>query len=338
MVSIEDLRKSIETQKVGITEKNMKKEGATSVEEFIREVAGDFLKQEMASTNYFPVRLDPTIYNVSVLYGMSPVLTYLESRGRKSATGDTKVEYIRYTSGFAGEWIGETDNTSGTGEAVTGTATANMYFLAMPIAMSDLIGQGASSRARAQLMNFAQQGLREELNAKVVAGSGTSNTFKGIDKLMEDSGLRVDKSGEKVTLADIRALETQLLETRKVRPSFITAANSVVDQLVDEMQGLASYTAGGMQGLDIVAGINVPKYNSNTGPIPIIQDPNVPKTANQKRLDMLNEQHLFLEEFMSPAYIQEGRSKPFAGSGWLGQIIVMYDVAPELGGQVYNID
>lgn len=338
MVSVEELRSLIETQEVGINKKTMKKEGTDSVEDFIREVAGDFLKQEMSSANYFPVRLDPTIYNVSVLYGMSPVLTYLESRGRKSATGDTKIEYIRYTSGFTGEWIGETDNTTGTGEAVTGTETANMYFLAMPIAMSDLIGKGASSRARVQLMDFAQQGLREELNAKIVAGTGADGQFKGLDKHIEDSGTRVDLSGEKVTLNDVRALETSLLEDKKVRPSFIMASNSVVDQLVDEMQSNVSYTAGGMQGLDIVAGINVPKYNSNTGPIPIIQDPNVPKTAKQRRLDMLNEQHVFIEEFMSPAFIQEGRSKPFASSGWLGQIIVMYDVAPELGGQIYNID
>jgi hypothetical protein len=339
MVTMQELKDQIQVTDIPLTEKTFKKEGVDNLDEYVRQIAAEklesILEQQMASTNFFPTRLDPKIYDQGTLYGWSPALTYLENKGRRKATGDTKVQYIKWTAGFTPEWIQETDSTSGGGTGTSSTATASMKFIAMPISLSDLIGQGASAGMKAQIMQFAMQGLREDFNAKIVAGDKDTNyQFDGLDTIALDSGTRTNLSTANVTVEDLNTAETTFRDTVKGgSPTVIFTSNAVVDQLKKDMMA----TVNTVNTTEAIAGVTVPAYASNTGNVPIIADPNVPKTGNQRRLDMFNEQHIMIEDFMTPTYVMKGKAKPFATDGWLVQVSVLYDVAPALNVQLYNI-
>ena len=335
MVSVQDLRELVEVKDIELSSKALKKEGTEDIDDYIRSMVADEFKQQMASSNYFPTRLDPNIYDIGTLYNMTPMLSYLESKGQRAAYDTTEVEYIQFTSGFSGEWVGETEDTSGAGTATTGTATASMKYLALPISMSDMIGKGASSSARAQLFAFAQEALREEYNQTIVSGSSSgTDEFDGLNTLITANGTRTNKSAAAITVADLNTGETVMRESKKTPPTVVLTSNYVVDQLKQDMMATQRY----VNTTDTTAGVTVPAYASNTGEIPVIADPNMTTTDNQRDLVMFNERHVFIKDFMTPAYIAEGKSKPFASSGWLGQVSIMYDVAPTLSYQIYNID
>lgn len=338
---IEALRGQVEVKTQPLTEQAVAKEGAENFDDLIQSIAGDFalqtsgtLKQAMASANYFPTILDPTIYDNGVLYGRTPCLTFLETKGRRAPANSTKAEYIKLTAGFAGEWITETGDTEGTGEATTGTATADMKYLALPVSMSDIIGKGASGSARAQLMEYAQVALREEFNKVVVAGdsSGGSNQFDGLDEIAEDSGTRVNLAGAELTLEDLFSAEATMRQTVKATPGFLLTGDFVLNQIKKDMVPTQRNDR-----IDVTAGVRVPFYASNAGDIPIIADPNVPATATQRRLDFIDPLYVFIADFLTPAWIPGAKTKPFASDGWYAQIAVQYSTAPVKNVQIYNI-
>lgn len=335
MVSINELKQDIQVNDVPLTQKGLEQEGAVNVDDYIQSVVQDALSQTMASGNYFPTRLDPKIYDIGTLFNITPTLTHLETKGRRKPTDTTEVKYIRLNTGFAGEWIGETADTAGDGTAITGTSTATMKVLALPISMSDLIGKGASGSSRAQLLQYAQQALREKFNEGVVKGnSAGTEEFNGINTLIVANGTRANMSGAALSIKDLNNGETVMRDVKKTAPNVVLTNNSVVDQLKEDMMATQRY----VNKTETVAGVTVPAYASNTGDIPIISDPNMPSTDNQRQLSMFNDQHVFIEDFMTPAYVAKGKAKPLASDAWLVQVATMYNVAPTLSYNIYNID
>lgn len=338
---MEALKGNIEIKTQPINEKAFKKEGTDDLDDFVQSIAGDMalgtsgqLQQAMASGNYFPTVLDPTIYDNGVLYRKTPCLTYLETKNRRRPADSTEHKFIKMTAGFTEEWITETGNTLGTGEATTGTATASMKYVALPVSMSDIIGKGASAPARAQLMEYAQVALREGFNKVVVAGdsAGGSNQFDGLDEIAEDSGTRVNLAGAELTLSDLFSAEATMNLTAKASPSFLLTNAEVMNQIKEDMVPTLRN-----ERVDVTAGVRVPAYASNAMDIPIISDPNVPHTATQRRLDFIDELYAFIADFMTPFFVPAGRTKPFASDGWYAQVAVQYHTAPAKNVQIYNI-
>ncbi len=338
---IEKLRGNVGVQTEPITEKAAKREGAENFDDLVQSMASDMqlgtsgrLEQAMSSGNYFPTILDPTIYDNGVLYRRTPCLSYLETKNRRKPANSTEHKYIKLTAGFAGEWIAETGNTSGSGEATTTPATASMCYLALPVSMSDIIGKGASAAARAQLLEYAQVALREEFNKVVVAGdsAGGSNQFDGLDEIAENSGTRINLSGAELTLEDLFSAEATMTETLKASPSFLLTGASVVNQIKKDMTPTLRN-----ERYDVTAGVRVPAYASNAMDIPIISDPNVPATAAARRLDFIDEMFAFIADFMTPSWAPAGRTKPFASDGWYTQVAVQYHTAPAKNVQIYGI-
>jgi len=167
----------------------MKKEGATEPDDYIRslqqDLLGGLLKQTISSTNFMPLKLDPNVYDQGTLFMTSPLLTFLEGRNRRAPADTTKINFIQLTEGFTDEWIAETDPTQGDGTAQTQLGLATMCVQALPISLSDLLGSGQSAQSRAQLMQYAQEALREGFDNVLINGSkGTTqsptNKFDGL--------------------------------------------------------------------------------------------------------------------------------------------------------------
>lgn len=335
---VDQLRGQVEVKTKKLDEKALKKEGTESIDDLVESITSDMMvntfQQQMSSANFMPTILDPQIYDNGVLYGMTPCLTYLESKGRRMPANSTEIEYIKLTAGFAGEWVQETDATSGSGEATTSTATANMKYLALPISLSDMIGKGASATARAQLMEYAQMALREEFNRTLVAGDVNVNyEFDGLDEIAEDSGTRVNMSGAEITIDDLNSAEATMTRTPKTFPTFLLTGAEVLNQIKADMMA----TLRNVDKVDVTAGVRVPAFASNRGDVPIIADPNVPATAAARRLDFINELFVFISDFVTPSFVAKGKSKPFASDGWLTQVAVLYHTAPAKNVQLYGI-
>ena len=149
----EILKQNIVTEGKSFSQKDIDRKGEDSVEEYVRNIAMDVLNQATGDTdqsgNYFPVRLDPNIYDTGVLFESSPVLTYLESKGRRSPQDTMEVKYIQLKSGFTSTWIDETQDEGATNDkANTGTAQSAQVFKYVllhllkgkPVSVSDLEG------------------------------------------------------------------------------------------------------------------------------------------------------------------------------------------------------
>lgn len=328
----------IDIQEQSITPKAMKKEGTNDVDDFMQAKASDMMidkfQQTLAADNFFPQRLDPKIYDNGTLFQSTPCLTYLEAKNRVFASDTLEIKHLKMTTGFADEWIDPANNTAGTGTPVVGTATASMKFAAVPVSLSRIIGMGQSASSRQQLMNYAQMALRQGLNATIVAGDkdGGSNKFDGLDTIAVDSGNRTNLSGAEMTVARMDNLRAIYSTTLKSFPTFVLTNDFTTNQIAKDMAA----TVRNVNLADVAAGINPIAYTTPTGPIPIISDPNVPSTVTQRHLNMLNEQFIFVENFMTPSWVQKGNAKPFAEDGWMVLVSTLYNTAPGLTVQAYN--
>jgi hypothetical protein len=342
---IDNLKEKIVVEAPQLTPKALKKEGTQDVDDYVKSVADDFngkhmgakIQEQMASANYYPTILDPTIYNQGVLYEMTPALTYLEAKGRRTPAGSTKQDYIKLTAGFAGEWITEVTDTSGSGEATTGTASAAMKYLALPVSMSDMIGVGDSRGAREQLMNFAQQALREEFNQTIVSGdkdAGAGNEFDGLFEIAKDSSTRANFSSAAMTLEDMDAQDAVLSQTLATPSTAVFTNVFTLNQLKKDLYGMQQH----VNNVTVTAGVNPVAYSNSRGTqIPIIVDQNVPSTGTARRLLFFNERHLFIRDLVTPSLVYAGRTKPFASDLWLTQVATQYHVAPTLMVDCYGL-
>ncbi len=334
----EQIHEGMITKSVPLNKKGFKKEGSGTVDDYLESVKQDMLgttfEQQLGSAAFMPTILDPQIYDNGTLYGVSPTLTYLESRGRRKPANSTSLEYIQMTAGFAGEWIGETANTVGTGVPTVADQTATMKYLAIPYSFSDMIGVGASNGTKQQLMNILQQALREEFNSKIVAGdSGTSGQFDGMFKTAAGNASRVNQNSTEVGEDDVEGLEVVMNDILKSYPTFISTSATVVKQIKKDLAAQQRI----MDKTNAVLGLNLPAYASNRGDIPIVVDPYVPKTAGARRLGMFNENFIFIADLITPSTVQKGRVKPFALDGWMVQVSVEYNSYPGSAVDIYNI-
>jgi hypothetical protein len=340
----EDLQKSFlnaigkaEVKGQDINEKTMKREGTDDVDDFLESKMKDMFLgtfgETLAPANFFPTRLDPNIYDNGTLYRSTPFLSYLEAKNRVFPSDTLDIKYLKQTTGFAGEWIDPANDTSGDGTPVIGTATASMCYVALPVALSRIIGMGQSRTSRPQIMNNAQLALRQEINQTLVSGDTTgTEEFDGIDTIALDSGNRTNNQGAAMTIEKLDALDAIMSDTLKSYTTAVLTNKFVMNQIRSDM-----YPGVRNERVDVTAGINPIAYSTDAGPVPFIVDPNVPNTATQRRLDLINENFIFLENFMDMAYVQKGTSKPFTEDGWLTQVMVLYNTYPGGLVQMYNI-
>lgn len=319
-----------------VTPQAMKREGTDDIDEFVQSKQQDFMldafQQTLAPDNFFPQRLDPQIYDNGTLYRNTPTLTYLEAKNRVFPTDTLEIKHLKMTSGFTEEWIDPANDTSGDGTPTVGTATASIKWAAVPVALSKILGMGAS-KARPQLMNAAIMALRQGLNAAIVAGDSTgTEKFDGLDTIAADSGNRTNLNGASMTVAMMDNLRAIMTTTLKSFPTFVLTNDFTTNQIALDMAS----TIRNVNTTEVVAGINPIAYTTPQGPIPIVSDPFVPSTATQRRLDMFNEEFIFLENFMTPSWVQKGTSKPLTEDGWMVLGSTLYNTAPGLTVQAYN--
>lgn len=320
-----------------ITPQAMKREGTGDIDDFVQSKQQDFMiqmfQQALAPDNFFPQRLDPTIYDNGTLFRSTPTLAYLEARNRAFPSDTLEIKHLKMTAGFTEEWIDPANSTTGDGTPTIGTATASMKWAAVPVALSRILGMGASRASRPQLMNLAIMALRQGLNAAVVAGDkdGTQK-FDGLDTICTDSGNRTNLAGAEMTVARMDNLRAIMTTTLKSYPTFVLSNDFTTNQIAKDM----SATVRNVNITEVVAGINPIAYTTPTGPIPIISDPFVPATATQRHLNMLNEEFIFLENFMTPSWVQKGTEKPLVEDGWMVLGSTLYNTAPGLTVQAYN--
>jgi len=320
-----------------ITPQAMKREGTGDIDDFVQSKQEDFMidmfQQALAPDNFFPQRLDPQIYDNGTLFRNTPTLTYLEARNRAFPTDTLEIKHLKMTAGFVEEWIDPDNDTTGAGVPTVGTATASMKWAAVPVSLSRILGMGAS-KARPQLMNYAIMALRQGLNSAIVAGDSTgTEQFDGLDTIAQDSGNRTNLAGAAMTVARMDNLRAIYTTTLKSFPTFVLTNDFVTNQIALDMAA----TVRNVNTTEVTAGINPIAYTTPTGPIPIISDPYVPSTATQRRLDMLNEEFIFLENFLTPSWVQKGTAKPLTEDGWMVLGSTLYNTAPGLTVQAYNI-
>jgi hypothetical protein len=281
------------------------------------------------------------------LYQLSPLLTYLESRGRRFPATTTAFDYIQFGNphGFADQWLAtETtaaDAASGD-DAHTTVASASMCFQVVPYSLSDLIGMGQSATSRAQLMDFILETMREGHNNKLINGDeDVSGEFDGLFTLSYESGTKTNMAGAEITLDDIRAIESDLAVSKKGFGTFCLTDNYTMDSVLSDM----TPTLINMnQVQNLVAGVDVTGWQSKRGRIPIIVDPYSPSTAYNatanakgRRFGIFNERSIFIHDLITPSWVEKGRSKPLATDGWIVQATVMYNTIPEKTADLYGI-
>ena len=338
------LNQSVQTQTVPLTLKGMKKEGATEPDDYIRslqqDLLGGILQQTISSTNFMPLKLDPNVYDQSTLFMTSPALTFLEGRNRRAPADTTKINFIELTEGFSAEWIAETDATEGDGTAQTELGLATMCVQALPISLSDLLGSGQSAQSRAQLMQYAQEALREDFDNVIINGNTTTNAneFTGLMSIAQASGYSEDAQGNALLLKNVRNLEAQLSQQRKGWADFCLTNVDVHNQLVEDMTA----TVKNVNTVNITANTPVNAFQSSRGPLPIITDPYVPFTlpgasTNSGVFGMFNSNRIFISDFVHNSWVEKGKTKPVATDGWLVQVSVMYNAEPLKTAVRYNL-
>lgn len=329
--SIKDklMDEEIEFSEIPLTEKALSREGTDDLAEFVKGVVEDYVKEQTQSANFFPIRLDPKIYDPSYLYYQTPYLSFLEAKGRRQTIDTTKLQYLHLTEGFSAEFITETGNTTDDGVATTQLKSASINIMAMKISLSDLIGKGASATARAQLMDFAQLGFRESLEDALINGTGSSNKPVGIRKAATDEGLGVDLNGEDITPEVIMDAETDLFEKRKARASFILTSPGIINMLIDNLGEAYQYVINPTgRGYEVVPGATAPMFNTNNGPIPMIQTPFMLQSGVNRDLIMADHTTINLYDFIPTSYVEAGRVKPLATDGWLVNVFMTFNVLP----------
>jgi hypothetical protein len=332
------LNQAVQTQTVPLTVEGMEQEGATDPDDYIRSIQQDLLdgilKQTISSTNFMPMKLDPNVYDQSTLFMTSPALTFLEGRNRRAPADTTKINFIELIEGFSAEWINETEGTLGDGTAQTQLGLATMCVQALPISLSDLLGSGQSAQSRAQLMQYAQEALREDFDNTIINGTtGTqgspTNKFSGLMTIAQAQGYSEDASGNPLLLKNVRNLEAQLTQQRKGWADFILTNVDVHNQLVEDMTA----TVKNVNTVNITANTPVTAFQSSRGPLPIITDPYVPYTVpgantNSGVFGMFNSNRIFISDFVHNSWVEKGKTKPVATDGWLVQVSVMYNAEP----------
>ncbi len=343
------LNQAMHTETVPLTTKGMKKEGATEPDDYIRslqqDLLGRILQQTISSTNFMPMKLDPNVYDQSTLFMTSPALTFLEGRNRRAPSDTTKINFIELTQGFQDEWIAETDGTQGDGTAQTQLGLATMCVQALPISLSDLLGSGQSAQSRAQLMQYAQEALREGFDNVLINGTTTTgspavatNKFSGLMTIAQAQGYSEDAQGNALLLKNVRNLEAQLTQQRKGWADFILTNVDVHNQLVEDMTA----TVKNVNTVNITANTPVNAFQSSRGPLPIITDPYVPFTlpgaqTNSGVFGMFNSNRIFISDFVHNSWVEKGKTKPVATDGWLVQVSVMYNAEPLKTAIRYNL-
>jgi len=344
----------MQTEGVQLDAKGMKKEGADTTADYIYSKAGDVLGnimgQTISSPNFFPIVLDPNLYDQGALYQITPLLTYLESRGRRFPADTTHFNYIKFgPQGFSDTWIGENDSATPSGfpDASTTLGTAQMCFHAVPFSLSDLLGAGQSVTSRAQLMDKIQETLREGLNSALINGSISSNAnqFNGLSTIASaNTTINSDMGGVAPTVSDVRKTEANLAILGKGYPTFLLTDNYTNNAILDDM----TPTIVNMNQIqNLVAGVDVTGWQSARGRIPIIVDPFSPSAATPynsstntgvttRQIGMYNERTIFMQDLITPSWVEMGKTKPLATDGWVVQATVMYNTEPTKTAIMYD--
>ena len=347
---IDQINESMETKfSKPLNEKSMKTEGTDNMAELAQTQVDDMFTQstgiDTSSSNFFPVQLDPNVYDQASLYQRTPVLSYLEAKGRRSPASTTKFNFIELSTGFASEWFSEMGSTSGTTLGATDLGTAQICFEAVPFNLSDLLGAGQTVTTRAQLLGYIQETLREGYENALLNGSASGTQFDGLFTIATNSGVKKDASHGAVSLDAMRGLHADLRQKQKGFASFI-----VTDEYshVDIQKEMAA-TIRNINTVDnIIAGVNPTAFQASAAEIPIIVSPYAPMTVatpdssdavpTARSLGMFNEQYINIQDLITPSFVEAGKTKPLATNGWVVQASTMYNTVPKKCAVLYDID
>jgi hypothetical protein len=340
----EYVKEHMDIQQVTVTPKMLEKKGE-GIDEYVQAVGNDFSHQLghsgyfeegiVASDNYFPLDYDMNIYDQGVLYNMTPYMTFMEAQGRRFPTGFKTIQYLKATSGFALETHTETTGTAGAGTMTTGTATASVKFMSVPINLSDLIGMGESGNSRLQILQYAMGAFREGFNAALVNGNSSNdpNSMDGIITIAEATGYRKNMASAEMTVKDMRFCDSYLRNNLKEPTGAVLTNDYVVDQIEDDM---AARFRTPVQ-FNLAAGLDINGFVSKGQTLPMVSDPNVTITSNQKKMLFFQPRNIFIEDFLSPTMITAGKTIPLATSYWLTGVSAQYCVKPTKMVEAYGI-
>lgn len=318
-------------------------------------------KQTVAGGSYFPTELDPDIPN-TVLYGRAPAMTRMESYpGMKTPTTTTSVKYLKHTQGFISESINDIDAGSNPQDQTLVPTTTNVNVHITKFSLSDLLNMGFAIDAgiKEEVIQLALEGQREYMDMLMLAGNHTSSTeymgstsangtqFDGLYTQVPSANV-TSNAGDSLTLSSLYSLEQHLREDLKGIPTVIYTSSAVLGQLRQEMTAMqreitATAKISGEAGMlsptpvEVVAGVTVPAYQSETGPIPIITSPWMPRTAGSRALLMLDETTVKFREFATPYVVTLAKNKPVATDFSVVQMNTMYNKVPEKSVAIDNI-
>lgn len=349
-----DLKESIKIDfSPKLNEQGMKREGTDNAAEYVMNTVQDgFLKQAVdlpAAANFFPIQLDPNVYDQSSLFGITPLLTYLESRARRTTASTTKFDFIQLTEEFTEEWITPEGTTTGTDMGATDLGEAQICYEAVPFDLSDLIGIGQTVGSRAQLLGFIQETLREGLEKVLISGSkGTQGSptykFDGLFTIAEASGVYKDNGGDEITLDALRGLNADLRQRKKGYGTFVLTDEYTHSSIQKSMAA----TIRNVDTVDnIIANVNPTAFQTSNGQLPIIVSPFSPMTMpdpddgskpTDRKAGIFNERFINIQDLITASWIAKGRTKPLTSDGWILQATVMFNNVPTKTAGLYNID
>ncbi len=350
-----DLKESIKIDfSPKLNEQGMKREGTDNAAEYIMNTVQDgFLKQAAldlpSAANFFPIQLDPNVYDQSSLYGITPLLTYLESKARRTAASTTKFNFIKLTQGFQEEWITPEGTTTGTEYGATDLGEAQICYEAVPFDLSDLLGIGQTVGSRAQVLGFIQETLREGLEKVLITGDkGTemspTNKFDGLFTIAEESGIYKDNAGAEITLEALRGVHADLRQRKKGYGTFVLTDEYTHASIQKNMAA----TIRNVNTVDnIIAGVNPTAFQTSAGQLPIIVSPFSPMTMpdpedgskpTDRKAGIFNERFINIQDLITPSWVAKGRTKPLTSDGWILQATVMFNNVPSKTAALYNID
>ncbi len=336
----EMFKDKLQVQSVDITKQGLKREGTDSIDDYMSTLQQDMLNNLLGQATsvdvFMPTVLDPNVYDQGSLYGMTPFLTFLEAQGRRSPADTSKIDFIEMTDGLQEEWISDDETTTGTGKGAFKNAHATMFVEALPLSFSDILGKGQSATAKAQIMGFAQETMREGLDKAIIAGDNASNSkqFDGLFKMIAGNGFRTSLGGE-LTVSAVNDVSAGLSEQKKGWADFCLTTETVNNQLIKDM--VTTVRQQVVPNYQVAANIMLNTYNSSHGPIPIVVDPYVPNTAAARHFGMLNTKNLFLRDLINQSWVEQGRTKPVATTGWLVQVSTLYNTVPSKTAELYGI-
>jgi hypothetical protein len=278
-----------------------------------------------------PIEYDAEI--LSMLVKKAPFLSRLQSIGKVKDVTTSTVAYRRKESGGTTDFIAETDTMPAVLSSVWQSYTAAMKVLVTPISISDLAQKGTQ-----QVLDLYTTEINDALldqackkDDQIVSGAAGSYGFAGLPEVVSTN--KTDMSGAAISKDNLRTACQTILNAGGT-PTAIVTTGEVAAHLEDELYPGVRY----VNQTEMVTGYNVTAFRAPNGTdIPIIVDPNVANTDDQRELYVLDETVLEVRDLMKPTPIPLAKTK-LATDTVIAQFTTFFCRAETWQYRFYNID